>query len=187
MAPPPLPAQLGATASCITGASRGCPVAPFGDTIGRPKAAWLSQITQSWRRIRLTGLLQKAPQMWGFPFWDVGYLAGACITRPTDSSTRSTSLRAAKRSSRRASCSAYCRVGAAAAAERRHRGAEIRLTGRYGKSPGNGDLSMAADSPATRQTSPVPGQTAVSMEPLGAVARRDSWSCRLRATPRAER
>ena len=32
---------------------------------------------------------------------------------------------------------------------------------------------MAADSPATRQAGPVAGQTAVSVEPLGAVARRD--------------
>jgi len=38
-------------------------------------------------------------------------------------------------------------------------------------------------SSSTRQACPEAGQTAVSMELLGAVARRDSWSCRLRAAP----
>ena len=41
----------------------------------------------------------------------------------------------------------------------------------YGKSPGNGAFSMKPDSPATRQAHPAAGLTAVSVEPLGAVAR----------------
>jgi hypothetical protein len=36
---------------------------------------------------------------------------------------------------------------------------------------------MPADSPATRQTGPAAGPTAVSMEPLGAVARRGLEGC----------
>jgi len=57
----------------------------------------------------------------------------------------------------------------------------------YGKSPGNGAFSMAADSPATRQAHPAADSTAVSVEPLGAVTRRCLLGlCRQRAAPRAK-
>ena len=43
-------------------------MASFGDTISRPKAAWLSQIMQSWRRIRLMACYGKTLHLQGFLF-----------------------------------------------------------------------------------------------------------------------
>jgi len=48
----------------------------------------------------------------------------------------------------------------------------IRLTGLLRKKPRQRGFSYGLDSPATRQARPVVGLTAVSVEPLGAVARR---------------
>jgi len=48
----------------------------------------------------------------------------------------------------------------------------IRLTGLLRKKPWKRGFFYAPDSPATRQARPAAGLTAVSVEPLGAVARR---------------
>ena len=48
----------------------------------------------------------------------------------------------------------------------------IRLTGLLRKKPWKRGFFYACDSPATRQARPAAGMTAVSVEPLGTVARR---------------
>src|SRR5215204_699612 len=53
----------------------------------------------------------------------------------------------------------------------------IRLTGLLRKKPWKRGFFYGPDSPATRQAHPETGLTAVSVEPLGAVARRSPVGC----------
>jgi hypothetical protein len=63
----------------------------------------------------------------------------------------------------------------------------IRLTGLLRKKPWKRGFFYGPDSPATRQARPAAGSTAVSVEPLGAVARRRLVGCAGYEPPRVSK